>query len=163
MSVTFSVESPIIGWVSACACGLVRTTTMYETYDAVRAAIDAGAENPQCWSCDGYGDGPYASAISLFDEAPEVNVSNANAGTLLRALGLYEQGGDLTGALPGEEFASKVIQARVLTPQDAGVPATQYGLVTDCGRRPGYVQDRLDELQEIANFAWDKGLAVVWG
>lgn len=163
MSVTFSVESPIIGWVSACACGQVRTTTMYETYDAVRAAIDAGAENPQCRSCDGYGDGPYASAISLFDEAPEVNVSNANAGTLLRALGLYEQGGDLTGALSGEEFASKVIQARVLTPQDAGVPAMAYGAVQDCGRRPGYIQERLDQLQEIANFAWDKGVAVTWG
>lgn len=163
MSVTFSVESPIIGWVSTCACGAVRTTTMYETYDAVRVAIDAKIEHPQCQDCEEYGDGPYADAVTLFDEAPEVNMSNTNAGTLLRTLGLYEEDGDLTGALPGAEFAAKVTEARVLAPQDAGVPAMAYGAIQDCGRRPGYIQDRLNQLQEIANFAWDKGVAVVWG
>lgn len=163
MSVTFSVESPVIGWVSACACGTVRTSKMYATYNEVRTAIDAEAENPHCGDCSEYGDGPYANAVTLFDEAPEVNVSNTNAGTLLRTLGLYEQGGDLTGVLTGEEFAAAVTQARVLTPQDAGVPATTYGMVHDCGRDPGYAQERLDQLQEVGNFAWDKGISVIWG
>lgn len=163
MSVTFSVESPVIGWVSACACGTVRTSTMYDTYTAVRAAIDSEVENPHCGDCAEYGDGPYASAVTLFDEAPEVNVANMNAGTLLRTLGLFEEGGDLSGALSGAEFATKVTQARVLEPQDVGVPAVTHGAVVECGRRPGYIQDRLDELQEIGNFAWDKGVAVTWG
>lgn len=163
MSVTFSVESPLIGWVSACACRTVRTTTMYETYDAVRAAIDAKTEQPTCNKCAEYQEGPYADAVTLFDEAPEVNVSNTNAGTLLRAIGIYEEDGDLTGTLSGAEFASKVTQARVMEPQDAGVPAMSYGIVRDCGRVPGYVQDRLDALQAVGNFAWDKGVAVTWG
>lgn len=163
MSVTFSVESPIIGWVSACACRTVRTSKMYETYDAVRTAIDAKIERPVCNDCSEYGEGPYADAMTLFDEAPEINVSNTNAGTLLRALGLYEEGGDLTGVLSGAEFAAKVTEARVMEPQDVGVPAMTYGIVHDCGRDPGYIQDRLNSLQEVANFAWDKGVAVVWG
>lgn len=163
MSVTFSVESPLIGWVTSCPCGTVRTSKMYETYDAVRAAIDAKIEHPSCDNCTEYGEAPYADAVTLFDEAPELNVSNTNAGTLLRALGIYEEDGDLTGTLPGAELASKVIQARVMEPQDVGVPEMKYGAVTDCGRHPGYVQDRLETLQEVANFAWDKGVAVTWG
>lgn len=163
MSVTFSVESPLIGWVTSCACGQVRTTKMYETYDAVRAAIDTKVENPTCADCADYCEPPRADGVTLFEEAPEVNVSNTNAVTLLRALGLFEEDGDLTGTLSGAEFASKVMQARVMEPQDAGVSPVTYGAVIDCGRHPGYVQERLDSLQEIGNFAWDKDIAVTWG
>lgn len=163
MSVTFSVESPIVGWVSACACGEVRTTTLYASYDEVRVAIDAKVEVPLCGNCSENDDMVYASAVALHDDAPEVNVSNTNATTLLQALGLHEVYGDLTGSLSGAEFAAKVMQARVLEPQDAGVPVSTSGIVVDCGRQPGYVQDRLESLQKVADFAWDKDAVVTWG
>lgn len=164
MSVTFSVESPIIGWVAACACDKVRNTTMHETYAATYAAIDSKVETPpQCQSCAEYGEGPYARAVTLFDEAPQVDLTGANAGNLLRIIGLYEEGGDMVGSLSGAEFAGRVAQARVRERMDAGVPAKQTGVMIDCGRTPGYVQERLDQLQAVGNFAWDKGVSVTWG
>lgn len=163
MSVTFSVESPIVGWVSACACGEVRTTKLYASYDEVRVAIDAKTEVPVCGNCSDNDDMVYASAVSLHDDAPEVNVSNTNAVTLLEALGLHEVYGDLTGSLSGAEFAAKVMQARVLEPQSAGAPMPTHGIMVNCGSHPGYVQDRLESLQEVADFAWDKDAVVTWG
>lgn len=163
MSVTFSVESPILGWTITCSCGDVRLDGMHETYEAATGALATLKTDLTCSFCADFGDGPRTDAVLLFDDAPSLNVSNANAGTLLRTLGLYDPEGDLTGALSGKTLASRVMEARVLEPQDAGVPASSIGIVIDCGRREGYIQDRLATLLEVANYAWDKDVEVYWG
>lgn len=166
MSVTFGVESPVIGWVAGCSCGATRTTKLYATYALMVDAIVQKIEWPECIHCAEvaaeYGQLPYATAVTLHDEAPEVNISNINARDILRALGLLGEDRDLCGSLPGAEFAARVTQALVMEPQDTGVPAVQIGSVIECGRREGYVQEVLTHLQEIGNFAWDKDLTVTW-
>jgi GAF domain-containing protein len=113
-------------------------------------------------------------------DGPSVNVSNTNAAHLLALLGLTPAGtsterpdpfdcGDLSGALPADEFLGRVLIALAVNPADAGIPSTSEGgpgtgtaEVIDCGRRPGYSDERLDQLRTLAEAARDAGREVVW-
>jgi hypothetical protein len=115
--------------------------------------------------------------VPLDDEAHEaaglpVNVSNANAGTILAALGLDPV--ELCGCLPGVDFLGRVLVAVAVEPYDEGVAPAAYqggilgfdlgvaGTFVDCGRRPGYLQDKLTVLGRLADYAADRALDVAW-
>lgn len=162
MSVTFSVENPLLGFTARCSCGERKGTTLYADYPDVLAAIEAGVEALPCEACAECDPQIYAHAVGLFDEAPMLNMSNTNARELLVVLGLLDEHEELVGSLPGAEFAAKVIEALVVAPADLGVPAQSQGNMVFFGRPAGYVQARLADLKEVAEFAWDRGLAVDW-
>lgn len=90
--------------------------------------------------------------------APSVNVSNVNAGHLLGVLGLDCP--DLCGTIGGFDLLGRVLVAVAVNPCDAGVPVTQTGVMVDCGRCPGYTDDRLDDLHSIAEWAIEHGVVV---
>jgi hypothetical protein len=94
----------------------------------------------------------------------DVNMSNANARHLLDALGLDTD--DLTGHVPAETFEGAVLLALAINPADEGIPAHELvpgrPNVIDCGRRPGYTEERLGELRTLAAFARERRLTVVW-
>ncbi|QBI56821.1 hypothetical protein [Streptomonospora litoralis] len=116
------------------------------------------------------------------EDGPDLAVSNANAATLLRLLGLRpEQHADapdavgplgivlhdeLAGIAPAEDILGRVLTATALldvaTDDANGRPMVRDGNVIDCGRRPGYLAERLQQLAEVAAWARDHGAAVVW-
>lgn len=99
--------------------------------------------------------------------APCVNVSNANATTLLDLLGIEHDPCDLFGDLPADGFLGRVLIAQALAgtaaDDEGGVPAVRYGNTIECGRRPGYLAERLAELHEVASWAKAHGGVVAWG
>lgn len=115
---------------------------------------------------------------------PALNVTNTNARALLRALGLLPElgaddvidaaitgrapdpisaGNDLEGECDSTDLLGRVDLALALCPPDAGVPGYALDSRTiDCGRRPGWLQDRLAALREIAVYAGARGRRVDW-
>lgn len=99
------------------------------------------------------------------EPSPEVNVSNHNGRELLTALGYLTAGEacDMwSGTDTADGFLGRVLLAEALLPADEGVPAHAAGRVIECGRPAGYMQDRLTELREVAQFAVTYGRSVCW-
>ncbi|MDN5917331.1 MAG: hypothetical protein L0I76_19915 [Pseudonocardia sp.] len=69
------------------------------------------------------------------------------------------------GECGAEDMLGRVDLALALAPADPGMPwhgLNAAGTVIDCGRRPGYLQDRLHALREVAVFASERGRDVWW-
>lgn len=164
MSVSFSPEFVDAGeWALSCACRGAQGDTVFAGFQAARAAVAAG-ETVACGDVYCAAD-RWVFPVQLVAD-PEVNVSNVNAATLLDVLGIQvgaEFEDRCCGVMPADEFLGRVLVARALNPADAGVPVIQVGNVVDCGRAEGYVDERLEQLQSVAEFATSKGLQVSWG
>lgn len=107
---------------------------------------------------------PNALGVDLeaWGEGLLVNVSNSNAAFLLQALGLPTSD-ELCGETTGEDFLGRVLLATGPNPADEGVPALNLDpRVIDMGRRPGYLQERLEQLADVAQAARTRGGEVVW-
>lgn len=110
-------------------------------------------------------------------EELEVNVSNSNAMHLLRTLGFNTE--ELSGEATGEIFLGAVMLAQGIAPADEGVPMHELteaekramplgalfgnATVIECGRHPGYTDERLVQLRSLAEVANQRDLMVVWG
>jgi hypothetical protein len=186
MSVTFSAEdnSPAdtTQWELYCdASGTdIRLGDVWTGYR--NAAAEADAHGLLCGACEGYG----AQLREVHaDGAPvPLNVNNRNAHDLLAALGYLGEplddaagllGGpvyDLCGADDARAFRDRVELALGVTrPADAGLPALTYrggtpaapgATVYDCGREPGYLTGRLEQLRELASRCVAAGVRVTW-
>jgi hypothetical protein len=97
----------------------------------------------------------------------EINVSSANAVVLCDTLGINLAEEGWCGSLPAEDFLGRVLLALAIQPSDEGIPAHELptGGVrwVECGRRPGYIQDRLAQLHELAAWAVAHGAVVDFG
>ena len=97
----------------------------------------------------------------------EINVSSANAVVLCDALGINLAEEGWCGSLPAEDFLGRVLVALAVQPSDEGIPTHEVptGGVRwiECGRRPGYIQDRLAQLHELAEWAVAHGAVVDFG
>lgn len=95
---------------------------------------------------------------------PQVNLSNQNAAQLLDLLGLPWDG-DWAEA-PAEDILGRVLLAQALLPAATddghGQPTVVERNWIDCGRRPGYLADKLAELHQIATWAHERRAAVMW-
>jgi hypothetical protein len=105
---------------------------------------------------------------------PELNVANGNAVDLLQLLGLPAEA---WGEAPAEDFLGRVLMAQALldvaTDDEHGRPevfdeqgdlfGVTVGQVIWCGRRPGYLAERLAELHQIAHWANQFSAEVQWG
>lgn len=110
------------------------------------------------------------------DNELDVNMSNVNAKTLLSTLGLGEDNLDrdpfsceeLVGTSDAESFLGRVLMAEAVSPEDEGIPVNQLpseegkARVFDGGRMPGYIQMRLSELRELAQWCNEHGFDVAW-
>lgn len=91
-------------------------------------------------------------------EELEVNMSNSNAARVCASLGIDLEAEGWCGGMPAEDFLGRVLLALAIEPEDAGVPVTVdsapgRGTFVDCGRAEGYLQERLGQLRELADWA----------
>lgn len=163
MSVTFRPEEgPIRGWTFVCAACEIKSTDVYGAYEDALAALPDVV-------IDGCERDDYCRAFldAVFDEeAPYVNVSNENARFILDALGYADSWGDLCGDASADDFYGRILVATAVAPADEGVPVRDEpgpgARMVHCGRPTGYLQDRLDSLREVAEWARERGRAISW-
>ncbi|WP_206663661.1 hypothetical protein [Prescottella subtropica] len=168
MSITFAPEmAPVIGFRLTDHLG-GRSGLIADHVDATAQLVALNASGdvlPGCTDPESaryYGAG-IESVTADGDDAPEVNMSNTNAVMLLDLLGLDTEG---FGDCPADDFLGRVLVASALSPADEGVPAHAVGgnpRMIDCGRRPGYIQERLGDLHRLAAWAVENGRTVQWG
>lgn len=108
----------------------------------------------------------------------EVNLANGNAVLVAAALGLQldaDYPGDLSGAIDAQDFLGRVLVALAISPADEGMPAHEL-LPGDAGRlawfgdatviqgarHPGYLQERLEQLRALAEYAVARNVQVWW-
>ncbi|MFI8695979.1 UNVERIFIED_ORG: hypothetical protein EDC92_12449 [Dietzia maris] len=175
MSVTFfPEEAPVVGYRVADFAGGRAPELFGDRAEAVAAVRDAEAEGRVLPGCtdpeDTAGMGGYfVEALTTdLDQAPRINISSINAVGVLELLGYAHDGEvDLCGSCGAEEFEGRVLTALALAPADAGVPAYETAgaggaTVLECGRRPGYHQDILGRLHELATWSRDRQRTVCW-
>ena len=97
-----------------------------------------------------------------------VNMSNSNAVVVCATLGIDLQDWGWCGNLGAEDFLGRILLALAIEPADEGVPShetTVPGQVRwiECGRPEGYVQDRLGQLRELADWAAANGAEISFG
>jgi hypothetical protein len=172
MSVTFGpaiTEVDIVGYRLTCACGTARTRgPVASEYGLATAMVDTDA-TPACGDEYCSTDRGHAEAVFVFGEAPEVNMSNMNARFVLETLGVIDE--DLWGQESGERFLGRILTALAVAPDDEGVPAHDMFLteapetgarIVNCGRDEGYLQARLSQLHDVAEWCQANGRDVVW-
>jgi hypothetical protein len=166
MSVTFSpAEDFNLPYRHVCSCGEYWGRTFPTFYEADK---QLGFYKSHCRNQRCQADPMWVEAL---DRTPEVNVSNTNSVVILDALDI-QQGVDFAdrcfGTMTGQEFSDRILFARASSVSDAGLPAYQgthpvLGSVINCGRPEGYLENILEELQEIADYAVAHNLTVSWG
>lgn len=188
MSVTFCPDPPAGGPVELgarieCSAYPPSDRRCFAAYDD--AVVGLADHHRYCTDpdCGEHAYRPFVVVHYSTDTEPSLTVSNRHAMLLLRALGLVtelgaddvhepapaaprpEQDTPLVGDLAAEQMLGRVELALALAPADAGVPVRDLntaGTVVDCGRRAGYLQDRLRVLREVAVFARERARDVVW-
>lgn len=160
MSTTFfPTETASTKYVVECIqCHMIEATYVGWA-DAHAAAIRTRVEHEQ-GECD-------EGTVYASPAEPAVNMSGSNALVVLDALGLDRE--DSCGSLPAEDFMGRVLVALAVAPIDAGKPTTDFGSdggagmrVIDGGRRPGYLQETLTNLRDVAQFAYHHSTTVTW-
>ena len=178
MSVTFAPEmAPIIGYQVADVTG-GRSETIHANYDKAGEELstrqNTGQMLPGCTDPEWVQMSGMHIDILTTDcgdsDGQEVNVSNTNAAAILEALGLV--GGDVefsdvcSGVMDPAEFQGRVLTALAIAPADEGMPEYEMSgsgaRMIQCGRRPGYLQDRLAQLHDLAQWCVEQGRSIVW-
>jgi hypothetical protein len=103
----------------------------------------------------------YPSTRAFAPEEDSLNVSNTHAVLILGALGL--DASDPCGEADANTLMALCALYCATSMQDLGVPSEQHGNVITCGRREGYLDERIAELGRIAAVAADAGVEVYWG
>lgn len=96
--------------------------------------------------------------------APTVNMANGNAAQVFDLLGLTYDGD--WGTTTGPDFLGRVLLALAFldgaTADTEGRPAAVDGNWVECGRRPGYLAERLTALHDLAAWAVEHHADVEW-
>lgn len=168
MSVTFATalaENPVFTYAIVCPSCEDAKSVPADNYEQALVLLVAHQDGVMVVS--GCAQEPYYCDPSLemtepeSAGAPQLNVTNINAVFLLEHLG-FPAGDELVGSIDADDLLGRVLIAEALAPEDEGVESTQDGLMTYCGRQPGYLQDRLAELREVAEGARKLGRKVQW-
>ena len=112
-------------------------------------------------------------------EELEVNMSNSNAATVAATLGIDLNELGWCGSMAAEDFLGRVLVALAISPADEGMPSYRmapgdsagvFGTVREGGptfiqgaRHPGYLQERLAQLHELAVWAVENKAEVMFG
>jgi hypothetical protein len=185
MSVTFRAEPNELSFIAfdhrlVCTAVVPTDRRIFTTYAEAVAGISDHSRfctDPFCNQ-----DTPVVVAQTAADEEPTVETTSVNGRLLLRALGLVPEvgaeamniglpdghsdlggGDDLVGVCDSGELLERIDVAIALHPADEGVPWHSVSAnVIDCGRRPGYLHDRLTALREVALYARNSHRRVDW-
>ncbi|MFG2211942.1 hypothetical protein [Streptomyces sp. NPDC048638] len=193
VAVNFTADHrPASAFAASCGCRrATELAARHRTYEqALAEVLDAPAERdamPGCAMpdiCPHYPLHVYDADPAAY--APEVNVGERNAVRLAHLLGFEAPeptgaatppagAGDTTtaagqepaagdaGQMPAEQFLGRVLAALALTPEDVGVDGYFRGRWYTGGRSAGYLQQRLLELHDLAQWCAARGRDVVWG
>jgi hypothetical protein len=91
-----------------------------------------------------------------------VNVSNVNARDILSFLGVEF---DYCGTLSADELLGATLVAEAVAPRDPGHEGgadPRNPRMIECGRRPGYLNDRTAQIRALAEAAKAHGASVSW-
>lgn len=95
----------------------------------------------------------------------DVNMSNSNAATVAASLGI-DLDPDWCGDLPAGDFMGRVLLALAISPADEGMPSFEHAgpgaRMIEGARRAGYLQERLGQLRDLAEWATAHGADVWW-
>ncbi|QGH75334.1 hypothetical protein I5G61_gp86 [Mycobacterium phage Quesadilla] len=95
----------------------------------------------------------------------DVNMSNSNAARVAEALG-FSLDPDWCGEMDAEAFLGRVLMALAVSPADEGMPSFEVAgpgaRMIEGARRPGYLQDRLAQLHELALWARAHSTPIWW-
>lgn len=171
MSVTFEASmGPVVGSKIDCGCPDV-TPVEFDSYDEAASWLDAWLVSPTLFDgctndlCLDYA--PYISPRTLTDEHSGVNISQFNARVVFEALGIDADSAFTDGGvMEAEDFLGRVMLAQAAAPVSAEIPAhasVNNPNFINCGRSEGYVQTRLDDLRDLAEFAVEHHRTVQFG
>jgi hypothetical protein len=167
MSITIEPESypeDLTGWRIEHADGTAWEDEPYPTYDSAEGGYLE--HNLRCRMQDCVQCGGHISAVTSV-ELPSLNMANGNAAKVLSVLGCSSEDVYCGGtAFEPEDFRDRVVVALALADTDPGRPASTTsspggGTFVECGVPAGYLQDRLSELLEVADFAVAHGRQVI--
>jgi hypothetical protein len=161
MSVSFypAIEENV-AHIITCICEETNFNTVYAT----RTEAYEAKKNPLLKSNCGdiYCDYLYVKP-AVFE--PEVNMSNSNANDLLDVLGLAV-GEDFSdycaGSITAEGFLGRVLLAKGVAPVSPARLPEKDGIMVYGGRAEGYVQEKLEQLQEVADWAIANKREIIW-
>lgn len=165
MTITFAPafeEADVTGFAIEHADGERWDSYEYATHaEAVGGLLEHGLRC-EVEDCLAYG-GSIATLLAV--EPPSLNVSNINGVMLAGLLGIPGSVAEFGATLPAAEFRDRVVTALLLADRDKGVAAVETvsggGLQwIDCGRPAGYQQDKLAQLQQVADWAIEHGRTV---
>jgi hypothetical protein len=93
-------------------------------------------------------------------------MANTNAFRLLEVLGVV--GEEWCGEFDPEDLLGRILVAQAVYPGDPGaLPETSHGVqgatLVYCGRKAGYVEEKLGALVDVVEYAQTHGLKVQWG
>lgn len=176
MSVTFyPTLGEVLGWDVTCVCGAtyLEADQNLLSYDEAKNLVSilrvTGLAN--CEDSDCFTFGIFPSAIHAGGEGPTVNMSNGNSVAVLEALGLKTDEDDFSdvccGSLSAEDFKGRVLMALAVAPISPERVTEVTNLPTgstivNCGREEGYLQEKLEQLLEVADFALEAARSVTW-
>ena len=139
----------------------------WEKVDAECPACDGTGEEKwddepksNCWYCNGTG-----KVEQTISNAPELDVSNANAHVVLKILGIKNYSDELMGRIPSSEFPA--LQQRLLKLKNIAGKRQQFEIpstttksaggptMIDFGVSSTQVEHYIDRLMEIIKFAQD--------
>lgn len=110
----------------------------------------------------------FGTYYTTADDSPELGMSNRNGATILTLLGFTHEEDYYGGVVDSTDFLGRVLVAQatldVATDDEHGKPTVIDGNFNfiDCGTPPGYLADRLAILHEVATWAQQRHLKVVW-
>lgn len=156
MSITFRPNLPYVDFKSHnVVC--YQCESLFGVFDSYWTAGEAAMESYHCESCND----PEASAMLEFNEQafPEMNVSNTNARRIIEALGMEF---DYCGSIGAEGLMVIALIKLALDKKNKPVASVQEGNMITCGTPEGYLESRFESLIEIAQYAINHDVEVIW-
>lgn len=105
-------------------------------------------------------------AIPAADELA-VNMSSSNAFRVCQSLGIDLEAEGWCGSMTAEDFLGRILVALAIEPVSAGIPSHEVpgpGVrMIECGRPEGYLQERLGQLRELADWAVANNAEISFG
>jgi len=140
-----------------CVCGEYESIS-FDNYQAAREVFGGLPQEELCAECG------FVSAEPTVRE-PEAQMSNANAVDILDALEILanEDFSDrCVGSMKAAEMLERVLIAEAVAPEYSGLTTMQIENVIYCGRPADYIQRKLAQLREVAEWAIENGRDVTW-
>lgn len=168
MSVSVFVElGEASGFQVSCYCPEAQPE-VFGTYDEAYSYALSSELNQVVFSgCELPDVCPYepvmVNAVHDTSDAPYVNMSSKNAVDVFSTLGVnLMTADDWAGTFDAADLYGRITLALGVTDESLPTDDVTYGNVVECGRRQGYVQDKLQELRTVVEYAQQRGRLVCW-